>query len=326
MSNYVLQKEEFSAFFSQVSENYDFIAPIKGKETSFEKVTNDDMLNLIEWDELPLFPIKHFFQPKDEPIFKYDKTTAKDVNSKPRKTVLFGLRLCDLNAIHHRDMALMNEDFTDPFYKERRENSILIGLHCKKGDEYCFCGDMDLHDFFDLMLYEHDECFIIETKTDKGLKFAKKITALDRTDKAIHANDRITENNTRIDKEKMNKIADFFTSEKWEEGSKLCLSCTACNMLCPSCYCFEFTDEPELVLLHKGQRMRNISSCQLKCFTRVAGDFVFRKEKNDRFKHRIYHQLQYFKEKHGVTLCVGCGRCIRGCPKRIDWVDILNKM
>jgi anaerobic sulfite reductase subunit A len=74
------------------------------------------------------------------------------------------------------------------------------------------------------------------------------------------------------------------------------------------------------------EKKRNWASCQLQCFTKVAGGHVFRETRDDRFKHRIYHQVQYFREKHGMNLCTGCGRCIRGCPTRINWVEILNEM
>ena len=78
--------------------------------------------------------------------------------------------------------------------------------------------------------------------------------------------------------------------------------------------------------LQKGERYREWSSCQLDSFTRVAGDHVFRNKREDRFKHRIYHQLVYFKERYGLNMCVGCGRCIKLCPTTIDFVDIINKM
>jgi len=75
-----------------------------------------------------------------------------------------------------------------------------------------------------------------------------------------------------------------------------------------------------------GERVRIPSSCLQRRFTRVAGDHVFRYEKTARFKHRIYHQIQYFKDRHGEEFCTGCGRCIRGCPTRIDWVKGINTM
>jgi len=64
----------------------------------------------------------------------------------------------------------------------------------------------------------------------------------------------------------------------------------------------------------------------LKSFTRVANDYVFRESREERFKQRIYHQMQYFKERYGIEMCVGCGRCITHCPTNIDWVELLNEM
>ena len=95
-------------------------------------------------------------------------------------------------------------------------------------------------------------------------------------------------------------------------------------MICPTCYCSGIKDEADWDL-KKMQRVREHTSCQLKSFTKVAGGHVFRSSRSDRFKHRIYHQLQWFKEKNGIDLCVGCGRCITGCPTKIDFVDIINE-
>jgi ferredoxin len=36
--------------------------------------------------------------------------------------------------------------------------------------------------------------------------------------------------------------------------------------------------------------------------------------------------MEYFRDRYGVSLCTGCGRCIAYCPTRIDWVDIVNRM
>ena len=120
-------------------------------------------------------------------------------------------------------------------------------------------------------------------------------------------------------------IKDFYYSQNWKKGVNECISCGACNFLCPTCHCFTVEDEVEFNL-KDGKRIRKQASCQLKSFTRVAGDHIFRDSKEARFKHRIYHQIQYFKERHDIVMCTGCGRCIRGCPAKIDWVNIINGM
>ena len=109
------------------------------------------------------------------------------------------------------------------------------------------------------------------------------------------------------------------------EKTRQCIGCGACTIVCPTCACFDIDDYSELDLA-SGRRVRTWDSCQLKPFTRVAGNHIFRDTRVERFKHRIYHQIQYFKERHDEVFCTGCGRCIRGCPTKIDWVEAINKL
>jgi predicted aldo/keto reductase-like oxidoreductase len=74
-----------------------------------------------------------------------------------------------------------------------------------------------------------------------------------------------------------------------------------------------------------GERRRIWDSCLLMNFTRVAGDYVFRKERTKRFRQWIYHKFCFFKEKYGTYGCVGCGRCIKTCLKHIDVTEVIKE-
>jgi ferredoxin len=159
---------------------------------------------------------------------------------------------------------------------------------------------------------------------------SKKGEALIRQYKSLFkiAKDEITSQDKKIiNKKKLNTldIKDSYHSDDWKKGADKCLACGACNFLCPNCHCFSIEDEVDFDL-KTGKRVRKPASCQLRHFTRVAGDHVFRDSKLSRFKHRIYHQIEYFKERHDVVFCTGCGRCIEACPAKIDWVEIINDM
>jgi sulfhydrogenase subunit beta (sulfur reductase) len=38
------------------------------------------------------------------------------------------------------------------------------------------------------------------------------------------------------------------------------------------------------------------------------------------------HKFRYFVENYGEAGCVGCGRCIRGCPAGIDIREVLERV
>jgi ferredoxin len=63
-------------------------------------------------------------------------------------------------------------------------------------------------------------------------------------------------------------------------------------------------------------------------FAKVAGDHDFRKNRADRFRHRLYRKAKYVPEKIGGEMaCVGCGRCIGAClPDIANPVTVYNQL
>ena len=74
--------------------------------------------------------------------------------------------------------------------------------------------------------------------------------------------------------------------------------------------------------------MRSWDGCLLDGFTLVAGGHEFRKNRADRFRHRLYRKGKYVPEKIGCeTACVGCGRCVGAClPDIANPVNIYNRL
>ncbi|MDR3307705.1 MAG: 4Fe-4S dicluster domain-containing protein, partial [Coriobacteriales bacterium] len=103
----------------------------------------------------------------------------------------------------------------------------------------------------------------------------------------------------------------------WEELGTRCLSCTACSVTCPTCYCFDIVDtlDPSGA---GGIRERVWDSCNSPAFAGVAGGHNFRDSPRNRVRHRFYHKLLSYVARYGEMLCVGCGRCVRYCKANID--------
>lgn len=116
-----------------------------------------------------------------------------------------------------------------------------------------------------------------------------------------------------------------FNNKVWEKEANRCISCAACTIVCPTCYCYDVKDVND-TNGKEGERVRKWNFCMLLNFTRVAGENVFRQDRTERLKQFVCHKLCYFKEMNNVFLCVGCGRCIQSCIVDIDLTEIAKML
>ena len=122
-------------------------------------------------------------------------------------------------------------------------------------------------------------------------------------------------------------LDDAYEHPVWEERATLCFSCGSCNLVCPTCYCFDVREEIKWDL-SSGERLRVWDGCMLTDFATVAGKHNFRKSPSARFRHRYYRKGKYVPDKIGGEIaCVGCGRCITACVAKIaSPVEIFNRL
>ena len=65
-------------------------------------------------------------------------------------------------------------------------------------------------------------------------------------------------------------------------------------------------------------------SCVFSDYNQNAGGHNARPTKLERLRNRYLHKLSYFNERHGMNLCVGCGRCIGKCPAHLDITEFID--
>lgn len=313
----ILKKSELDGFLAGLIEKYKLIAPTTGLPFKFSEIGEGDV-DKIDLKRITQIPFKKYFIPDNEVLLEFKGDKAVEIVSKPAKTVVFGLRLCDINAIKILDKLII-----DPDYILKRKNTILIGLHCDSSDKYCFCNSIGLEKLgFDLFFY-------LNPKTDNyhitiGSKKGDGLILNLPDSKTIYQPEII---NKKILKNK--KIDDYYENDVWKCDADKCLSCSACTVYCPTCNCFDIKDN--LMITKNSEvkpwnRVKTETSCQLKSFTQIAGGVMSRESRVLRFKHFVYHKISYFKKSHGRYMCVGCGRCLRVCPTGIDWVRTLNEL
>ncbi|MGD9276049.1 MAG: 4Fe-4S dicluster domain-containing protein [Candidatus Pacearchaeota archaeon] len=307
----ILPKNKLNGFLLDLIKKYKVIAPVKEEDNhaKFKQIKNPKEIYL---EKIADVPAKEFFIPENETLIEFKNNKATETKGEIKKTIIFGLRKCDLNAIEVLDKVMF-----DLPYINKRKNTILIGLFCENPDDYCFCNSMELTDYYDLFLYLLKNNYYISVGSKKGEALVKNLSNAKKEIKIPNPK------NTR--KLKTKDISKYYKNKIWETDSEKCLSCAACTSWCPTCNCFNLKDKTN-INFKNSKRIRQGSSCQLKSFSRVAGDKVFRNSRLSRFKHFVYHKIDYFKKKHNRYMCVGCGRCLRICPTKIDWIETINKL
>jgi ferredoxin len=114
-----------------------------------------------------------------------------------------------------------------------------------------------------------------------------------------------------------------FEHELWADEAGACVECGACNTVCPTCHCFFLFDQADKTHM---ARLRLWDSCLVKDFARVAGGANPRPQLWMRLRNRFEKKFDFFPKTAGVYACTGCGRCISGCPAKIDIRRVLKRL
>jgi sulfhydrogenase subunit beta (sulfur reductase) len=278
-------------------------------------------------DPLPVNSIKEFFFPRRQELYEQrpDGIIPRTAADEKQSLLLFA-RPCDTRGLTILDRVFLGET-EDESYRRARNNTIIVGLHCLQPDRHCFCTSLDGGPFategMDLSLTPLEgECFLAQGISDRGKDLLASLGGKEagKTEREILEELRgAAEGAIRrsIEVPDRQVMAERFDSPYWREVSRTCLICGICSYLCPTCHCFDIVDEGYL-------RLRCWDTCSSDTFTRMAAGEDHRKHKHSRYRQRIYHKFSYFKDSFDTDACVGCGRCTRHCPVKIDIVEIVN--
>ncbi|MGA1825092.1 MAG: 4Fe-4S dicluster domain-containing protein [bacterium] len=317
-------KENFNKLVAAVAVHQAMFGPVyeEGAVTisklSAESVVAFDYTNVT-------LPVKSLIFTRRETLCTYEGTTLHDAPLPEQPLVIFGVRPCDTHALSYLDKVFLAEGSIDPFYKKRRESSVIISLACTNPAATCFCTSVNASptgfEGTDILVYDLGSTLLFEAHTKKGEEFMQTYSSL-FPDPSPEDKQRKQETLTALKtKERKMPIAFSDTSEAWERISELCLQCGTCTYLCPTCHCFGIYEEKT----DKGaSRIRVYESCQFPFFTQEASGHNPRSLGWERMRQRVLHKFQYAVENYDSVFCVGCGRCIQQCPVNLDVREILG--
>jgi len=319
-------RQQFAVFTPSRESGVAEMAEWDGKDTSF-----------LDWYRNTVVPPKASFLPPMEEMFSFRKDKEgyhiELPSSNEHKPLIFGIRPCDAKALAILDMTF-EEAYEDPYYLSKRRSAVLVGLGCTNPCDSCFCTSLGISPAesadVDLMLTDIGDQFLIEEVTDKGKELITKTSGLTEATKndeakAKEAKEAARQKITRkIDTEGIvdKLLASFDDADYWEKTAAKCISCGICTLLCPTCYCFDISDE---MVRQQGTRFRSWDSCGFSLYTKMPMENP-RLEKWRRVRQKVCHKYEFYPMTFDVIACTGCGRCIRLCPVNWDITQVLESV
>ncbi len=241
-----------------------------------------------------------------------------------------GVRACELQAIAIQDRVFLDDAYSDPGYRARREPAFIVAVNCAQAGGTCFCTSMGsgpkATKGFDLALTELLQAdthrLLVDVGSTRGAEVMGEIPHRRATDPERETGERIV----RSTAARMGRTLDTADikdllyrnrdSAHWQEVADRCLSCANCTLVCPTCFCTTVEDVTDLGGTH-AERWQKWDSCFTMDFSHLHGGSV-RASTAGRYRQWLTHKLASWFDQFGTSGCVGCGRCITWCPVGID--------
>ncbi|TFG37666.1 MAG: 4Fe-4S ferredoxin [Syntrophobacterales bacterium] len=330
MEKRVIKKNALAGIIKNISNDMLVYAPVQEEDNVLFKVLEAGMEPLVTYANPKNAP-KNFFFPQTETMMKYFRTERgkelSDVVEEMPDAVLFGVRPCDARSFVLLDNIFDDPKYRDPYYVERREKTTIVSMACVHPPyTTCFCTSVGGHPMAsegsDIVITDLGDDYLAEFLTPKGEKLLEKMGDLGAADESLDA--KKIELSKNAEKEITSHIPgreikpwldENFESPFWDTLYRSCLACGTCTYLCPTCHCFDITDE---VKGDGGRRIRSWDSCMSWLFTMETSGHNPRTSQKERWRQRLMHKFKYFVDNFDAIACVGCGRCVINCPVNID--------
>jgi len=302
---------------------------------------------VLDYKNFPLSP-KVFLLPQTQTLLRF--TNGKPHEPAPvagnggpsqgdgrppnRQAFLFGVRPCDARALLALDEVFLGGDQRDPYYERLRAKTVVIVLACTRPMSSCFCtsvgGGPSDEAGADVLAIGLEADLLLRAITPKGEDLLSSAADLlgDATPPAIEeAQERARKAADQIAPVELDRSAErlrnAYDSPLWGILSQKCLGCGTCSFLCPTCHCFDITDEVRGDVV---RRVRTWDCCAYPLFTLHASGHNPRPTPKERWRQRLMHKFRYAVENLGRLFCVGCGRCIRNCPVSLDLRAVFREL
>ncbi|MGC8608933.1 MAG: 4Fe-4S dicluster domain-containing protein [Thermoplasmata archaeon] len=297
---YRLDDNDMETLFQRISEEYETFGTVRENgDIVFGPVSHFSDVVFGKSTNSP----KEFIIQRNENLIELPKAEKKAV---------FGVMSCDLKGFYIMDLQILGKD---PFYTERRKNTLFINFICTEMCRGGFCTTFGgpMLDRYQIQILKEENAYhvIAAPEYDRFMEGFKR----EKDESFQSYNSDFEKRYGKLPVEGIENRMKW-TSTLWNKFANYCISCGACNYSCPTCYCFDIYEEG-------SERKREWDSCILEGFTSTAAGNI-RPDLSDRLRQRFYHKYKYYKLSRGTYLCTGCNRCVDDCPVDIDIKEVIT--
>lgn len=331
MTDLLLSASLLEESLHRLTREFELFAPRRsGVSARFAPASAAEALSAL--DQPPHAPVKPLFLPQKEDLlhFSHKDGDPRQDGQVPRgldrPRLVLGVRPCEARAMMGLDEVFLADGRpADVYWRRKREMTLLIGLACAHPGATCFCtaagGDPHGVLGLDALLVDLGGRYLLTGVSARARRLWPDAPAAgpgDRAKAALAA----AQTKAGLDDSALPMSAlwraDLLSAcglPLWERLAERCLQCGICAFACPCCHCFDILDETSG---ETSRRLRVWDSCMSQRFTRQASGKNPRAAKSQRIRQRFLHKLKYLPMRGRAPGCVGCGRCVGGCPVNID--------
>ena len=328
MAQYFLERERIVDFVAHLMGQMPVYAPHRKGQKSFAFARASAAVDVVLDYSRTMLSVKKFFLPPKEELLNFDLTAnaAELSEPQPGDAIFLGVHSYDLAAVHRLDYNFA-EGNAERNYLTRRQGAVFVGVSFEP-DRWHFSGSLGIEandpTGSDVFLTKLMDGYVVEDFTPAGQ------TLLAGFDLPPHEAGKPAppqfQQHIYVPQVRLGDVMTAsYDHPVWQETTEKCVGCGTCNLVCPTCYCFNVEENVDITAT-RGNRERSWDGCMLRSFTEVAGGEVFREDLAARQRHRVFRKFKYISDETGEPWCVGCGRCTAACTAGISIVNIVNRL
>ena len=164
-NSFLITKEGWDKVLASLLKDFIVYAPTLEDGVQDFQLIDENIIDQIVYNTpKPTTPLKTFFLPVKENVVK----TLPEV---PQRIIL-GVPSCDLAALDMLDAIYLDEPYIDPYYRQKREDTILIGTDCYSLLDHCHCTVYGIQPFpfknHDIALSILEDKVFVTINSEKG--------------------------------------------------------------------------------------------------------------------------------------------------------------